>query len=299
MTVQNPPGRRILTAVPTPFAADGALDPAAATRLAEQVASTRADGAFVAGTTGEFPSLDIEERIELFRAFRAGIGDKRLIGHIGSASVRESIEILQRAKDLGLTEFAALTPYFLPTDAATTLRYYEALSRPLAGARLYVYLFRDRTTTEVTPDELAAIAQLPGIVGVKVSGLTMPQVLAYRAAVPAEFEVYTGSDADYPILPETPLTGVVSGVSSVFPEVFDRMLGAFDCDGATRSAAASELVTAVDIARGDIARLKAGLALRGQPVGLPRMPMADPDAATMAALQSALQRYLGNSAVMS
>lgn len=287
-TSLNPIGRRVISAVPTPFDAQGRLDVSAAAEMARRLAAGSLDGAFVAGTTGEFPALSADERIELFAAWRSALGEKRLVAHVGAASTREVVELVSRSRQLGIVEFAAITPYFLPADAASTRRHYERIAGALDGGRLYVYLYQARTGTTVTPAQLAELAAIPGLVGAKISGIGLSEVAAYRDAVPAGFELYSGFDADFPLVSDAGLTGAVSGVSSLLPEPFELMIAALDGSPEEREQAAAGVAQAVAAVRADIARIKRGFALRGLPIGQPRMPMAEPDATAIAALEAAI-----------
>jgi 4-hydroxy-tetrahydrodipicolinate synthase len=292
MTNENASGRRVLVALPTIFQADGSLDRDGSKDVASLVATSLADGAFVAGTTGEFPALDHAERIDLFAAAREGLAGKRLVGHIGAGSTRQALELMEGARSVGVSEFAALTPYYLPSSPAATYEHYVALSEAAGDSRIYAYLFEQRTTTTVTPAELAKIAELPGIVGVKLSGVPLEQVLEYRAATPHEFEVYTGNDADFPVVGSHGIDGVVSGVASVFPESFDRMIAALESgnESAIRTAH-TEVLDVVGVIQGDIARMKTALELRGVCRSGVRMAIEGPDESVRAELRRAVESY--------
>ncbi len=295
MNTLNARGRRLLVALPTMFTSTGDLDLEATAAVGRLVAGSRADGAFVAGTTGEFPSLEPAERQAVFELQRETLGTKRLIAHIGAGSTRQAIQLLEHALAAGVTEFASMTPYFLPSSPKSTLEHYQEISKVADGqARVYVYMFQARTSTIVTPAELAAIAELPGIIGTKISGFDLPTVMGYREATPAEFEVFTGNDADFPNAETSGLDGVVSGVASCFPNTFDRMIEALGSgDQAAIGAAHSEVLEVVSTIAGDIARIKVALAAQG--IGNPhcRMAIEGPDGKMAAAIQSAVRAYQG------
>lgn len=288
----NARGQKVLVALPTAFLADGSLDLEGSKAAAALVAASKADGAFVAGTTGEFPALEPEERTALFAAVREALGSKRLVGHIGAGSLRQSLRALEDAKAVGITEFAALTPYYLPSSPTATYDYFKGLSDASDGVRIYVYLFEARSTTPVTPAELAELAKLPGLVGAKLSGVSLEKAIEYRAATPDDFEIFTGNDADFPVVGENGLDGVVSGVSSVFPESFDRMISALASgDADAISAAHSEVLDVVTVIAGDIARIKTGLIERGVEAGTVRMAIEAPDADARAEISRAIAAY--------
>jgi 4-hydroxy-tetrahydrodipicolinate synthase len=271
----NPPGRQLIVALPTAFDSTGALDTASVQATCELAAASLADGAFVAGTTGEFLALERNERRKVFEVAQSGLGGKRLIAHIGAPSARQAIAIAQDAAELGITEFALLTPLFLPASGDATVRFYEEVAATLPpGSRLYAYLFQARSTTHVTSDTLRRIADISPMVGVKLSGESAAACQGFKAAVPSGFEVFTGSDSEYAQVSQAGLNGVVSGISSCFPEPFDalnRALGEGDADSISRAdAVVQEVVAAV---AGDIARIKTVLALRGIGTAVTRQAM--------------------------
>lgn len=293
METRNARGRRLLVALPTMFHSTGDLDLDATAQVGALVARSSADGAFVAGTTGEFLALEPDERQAVFETQRAALGDKRLIAHIGAGSTRQAIALMEAALAAGVTEFAALTPYYLPGTPQATYDHFKAISEAAAGrARIYVYLFLARTTTVVTGEDLARIAELPGIVGTKISGFDLPPVLEYRQATLPEFEVFTGNDADFPVAQANGIDGVVSGVASCFPATFDRMIAALESgDAEVIAAAQAEVLEVVGLIAGDIARIKAALAARGIGGSTVRMAIEQPTADIAAAIADAVARY--------
>lgn len=271
-----------LAALPTPFTPAGDLDLDAAARLVERIAASDAEGVFLAGTTGEFPALEPDERIRLLEIARRGLGDKRLVAHVGAASARQTIGLLTAAQELGVTEFAAITPYFLPVEESAILDYYAALGSHAAGGALYVYHFPDRTGAVVPPRLMAELARIPGIAGAKLSGLSWEEVAQYAAAVPAGFDVYTGNDADFPKAAGGAIRGVVSGVYAAFPETFDRL--ADDGASADRDRLLADLDHVVTALAGDIGRIKTVLEARAVCGPTTRMALPRPDAAALSAL---------------
>ena len=293
METRNARGRRLLVALPTMFLPNGDLDLDATARVGALVARSSADGAFVAGTTGEFLALEPDERQAVFATQRAALGDKRLIAHIGAGSTRQAIALMEAALAAGITEFAALTPYYLPGTPQATYDHFKAISDAAAGrARIYAYLFVARTTSVVTGDDLARIAELPGIIGTKVSGFDLGQVMEYRRATPSDFEVFTGNDADFPVAQANGIDGVVSGVASCFPATFDRMIAALESGDASAIAGAqAEVLEVVGLIAGDIARIKVALGARGIGGSTVRMAIDQPTDDIAAAITAAVAKY--------
>ncbi|MGO4341187.1 dihydrodipicolinate synthase family protein [Pedococcus sp. 2YAF34] len=295
----NPSGRQLIAALPTAFDSEGTLDTGAVRASCELVAASSCDGAFVGGTTGEFLALERDERAALLAAARAGLGGRRLIAHLGAASARQAMAVARDAVELGVTEFALLTPLYLPASPDATVRYFEQVAAVLpAGTRLYAYLFQARTSTEVTAAVLRRITDTVPVVGAKISGETLATCRHYADILGPEFEVFTGSDADYGVVGRAGLVGVVSGVASCLPEPFDalnRALELGDADAIREADAAVQ--RAVQAVAGDIARIKTVLALRGIGSSVTRQAMDLVPDAVRAELGSVLRDATEASAV--
>lgn len=285
--------RDIITAVPVAFAADGSLDLEGSREILRFVAASGNEGAFVLGTTGEFPALSLDERAELARISVEELGaTMRVIVHVGAASLYEVRQLIASARAAGATEIAVLTPYYLPSGDASLYEFFSAVADLSEGLDVYLYVFRARTGNFVSAELMARLAQLPHVVGAKISGEDLAQVAAYRAVVPEGFVLYTGSDRDLVAAAEVGAQGVVSGVSSVFPGPFRALRDAADAGDAAAveraQAAVDEVVSAV---AGDMARMKEVYRRRGIAAGTVRMLIAAPDAEAVNALADAVDRH--------
>ena len=268
----------ILTAVPTAFHRDGTLDLEGSRAIFRFVADSGNEGAFVLGTTGEFPAVDADEFQALVAAALEELADRmRVIVHVGQPSTF--------AKELGATEFAALTPYYLRATDDAILDYYRAVSAAVGDGRLYVYIYPARSGNPVSPELLVRIAALPNVVGAKVSELSLDDIAAYRAAVPTGFELYTGADRDLIAAVEAGAQGVVSGVSSVTPKPFRALADAGRSGDAEAIAAAQAAVDdVVALIGGDMARMKEAYRVLDVVDTHCRMAIAEPSADARAAV---------------
>ena len=180
-----------------PFLADGSLDEKGLAPLYGSLDDAGVDGVFVSGTTGEFPALDDAERDVVLTEALAVFGPDRVYAHVGAASARQAERLAARAVALGATTLTAITPYYLPAGPRALVDHYRRIAAAAADERLFVYLYPARTTTTVTPEQLAELATIPGVAGVKISGQPAVQVVEYLRAVPAGFVVYSGNDATF------------------------------------------------------------------------------------------------------
>lgn len=278
--------RDIITAVPVAFHPDGALDLDGSRAILRYVAASGNEGAFVMGTTGEFPALTFEERGLLTAASVEELAPHmRVIVHVGAPSLREVLALIDQAREAGVTEIAVITPYYLPASDGALREFFAAVSAASDGLAVYVYVYRKRTGNFVSTELMAELAVLPNIVGAKVSEEPLEQFAAYRAVVPDDFVLYTGADRDLGKIGDYGAQGVVSGISSVFPKPFRELAEAVESGDAERIASAQKAVDdVVDTVAGDIARMKAAYALLGVKAGVPRMAIEAPAADVLAEL---------------
>jgi 4-hydroxy-tetrahydrodipicolinate synthase len=267
----------ILPATPVAFTRDGDLDLDGTAEIFRFVAASGVDGAFVLGTTGEFPSLAADERLAIAQLAAEAFAGLNLIVHVGAASAWQAERLAAAAVRLPVSGLAAITPYFFPPSASALLEYYRRVAAAADGLPVYVYAFAERTGVPVSPALMAEIAALPGVVGAKVSGESLDTIAALRPAVPDNFMIYTGSDRDLGGATAAGAQGVVSGMASVLPEPFLELRAAVRSGDADRVARAqADVDEVVGLIGGDPARIKAALRVRGVRAGYPRMALADP-----------------------
>jgi len=285
--------RDIITAVPVAFRPDGALDVDGSRAILRYVAASGNEGAFVLGTTGEFPALTYEERGRLTAMSLEELSARmRVIVHVGAPSLSEVLALIAQAREAGATEIAVITPYYLPASDAALRDFFAAVSAASEGLDVYIYVYRKRTGNFVSTELMAELASLPNLVGAKVSEEPLEQIAAYRAVVPAGFELYTGADRDLGNAADFGAQGVISGVSSVFPKPFRALAAAVASGDPAAIADAQRAVDdVVETVAGDIGRMKTVYALMGIEGGVPRMAVETPDEQTLAQLRRAVDLY--------
>ena len=133
----------VYSAVPTLFGPDGELDPGA-NRALYRLLTGLVDGMLVAGTTGEFPSLEDAERLSLFELALAEAGPERVIAHIGAPDARHAIRLARAAVALGATRIAAITPYYLPARPDELAGHYRRIREAVPGPELLHFSRTDR-----------------------------------------------------------------------------------------------------------------------------------------------------------
>ena len=178
----------------TPFDEEGELDLDVAVELARYLQSHGHDGLVIAGTTGEAPTLDDDERLSLFKAVIDAVTIPVVAG-TGTYDTRHSVHLTKQAKALGAAGVLAVCPYYnRPSQAGI-----EAHMRAIADASdlpVMVYDIPIRTGRKMTSAMLLRLArEVPNIVALKDAAANPGETAAVISSAPAGFEVYSGDDA--------------------------------------------------------------------------------------------------------
>lgn len=160
--------RGILTAMATPFGADGAVDEAAARRLATYLIEHGSHGVVVAGSTGEAATLDDEEHIALLRAIVDEVGSRAtVVCGTGTNDTRHSIELTKAAADAGADAALIVTPYYNKPNPAGIVAHFEAIAAAVPDLPLIAYNIPSRVVVNVPPELLVRLGRIDGVVAVK------------------------------------------------------------------------------------------------------------------------------------
>lgn len=218
---------RVLTAMVTPFTADGALDLDGAAQLARWLVAHGNDGLVVSGTTGEAPTLLDDEQIELWRVVRDAV-DVPLVAGTGSNDTRHACMMSEHAVEVGMDGLLVVTPYYnRPSQAGL-----DAHFRTVAAATdrpLVVYDIPGRTGRKIDTDLLIRLAnEVPTIVGLKDAAGNPTETAKVIAAAPDAFDVYSGDDAMTLPLLAVGAVGVIGTSTHWCGEVMTELIAAFD-----------------------------------------------------------------------
>jgi 4-hydroxy-tetrahydrodipicolinate synthase len=183
---------RLLTAMITPFKADGSVDLQAAEKLASLLVADGSDGVVVSGTTGESPTLDDDEKIELLRAVRKAIPGRTVVAGTGSNDTHHSVKLSERAMKAGADALLAVVPYYNKPPQDGMYLHFKAISE--VGPTI-MYNIQGRTAVNMTAATTLRCAELPGIVGVKEASGDLDQIGFVCAGKPSHFKVWSGDDS--------------------------------------------------------------------------------------------------------
>jgi 4-hydroxy-tetrahydrodipicolinate synthase len=157
----------ILTAMVTPFDAEGRVDEEAAVRLMHHLVDHGSDGLVMCGTTGEASTLTDDEHLGVIRlAVEEMRGRCTVVAGVGSNDTRHAAELTERATELGPTALLSVTPYYNRPSRRGIIRHYEEIDRA-TDLPILLYNIPQRTGLDLPNDLLAKLGQLEHIVGVK------------------------------------------------------------------------------------------------------------------------------------
>lgn len=158
----------LLTAIATPFDADGRVDHDAARRLAAHLLEHGSHGLVIAGSTGECPTLTDGEEIELLQAIRAEVGDETLlICGTGTNDTRHSCELTKMAADAGADASLVVVPYYNKPTEAGIRAHFEAVAAAVPELPMVMYNIPARVIVNAGPELLGEIGRIDNIVAVK------------------------------------------------------------------------------------------------------------------------------------
>lgn len=165
-TPQTPFGR-VLTAMVTPFAADGALDLDGAQRLAAHLVDSGNDGLIVNGTTGESPTTSDVEKEQLVRAVLEAVGERAfVIAGVGTNDTRHTIGLAERAERAGAHGLLTVTPYYSKPPQEGLYRHFTAVA-DATGLPVMLYDIPGRSGVPIQTDTLVRLGEHPRIVANK------------------------------------------------------------------------------------------------------------------------------------
>lgn len=284
---------RVLTAMATPFTADGSLDLDGARTLAAHLFDNGTEAIVAAGTTGESPTLTHDEKRALFEAVVEVARDlgRQVVCGTGTYSTAESIALTAMAAEAGADAALIVTPYYNKPPQRALIEHFRMIAAS-TSLPLIAYNIPGRTGTRIEHDTLLAMVESGSIVAVKDSTGDLDGVAKLVREAPEGFDIYSGDDwatFGYMCLGAA---GVVSVASHVVGNEIAEMAALLD-QGEVAAARALHLrlqpVFAALFCTTSPIPLKAALAMRGLPGGPLRPPMFEATDAEKAIVEGALK----------
>ena len=263
----------VLTAMVTPFAADGTLDLAAAARLAGRLVDAGCDGMVLSGTTGESPTTTDAEKLALLGAVLQAVGDRaRVIAGAGTYDTAHSVRMAAACAAEGAHGLLVVTPYYSRPPQSGLVAHFSAVA-DATDLPVVLYDIPPRSVVPIAWDTIRTLARHPNIVAVK----DAKGDLHGAAQVMAEtgLAYYSGDDAlNLPWL-AVGATGFISVWGHLAAGQLRDMLVAFtsgDLATARKISVGLSPLNAAQDRLGGVTLAKAGLRLQGFEAGDPRLP---------------------------
>ncbi len=290
--MMSPAVGQLLTAMVTPFGADGSVNLDAARRLARHLVDTGSDGIVVCGTTGEGPTVTDREKLELLEAVVSEVGGSAtVVANTGSYDTHHSVALTRSALACGVDAFLVVTPYYNKPPAAGIEAHFRAIADAAEERPVIVYNIPSRVVLNLEPDILGRLAEIPNVVAVKQA---MPDLDQARAIVEETgLTLYAGDDNL--LLPFLRLGGA-GGICVVSHLAGRRLREMIDAVQGGDVAAAERidqtlvpLYRALTVTTNPIP-VKAALNLLGHDVGGLRLPMVEATPEQVGVVREALER---------
>jgi 4-hydroxy-tetrahydrodipicolinate synthase len=272
----------IITAALTPFADDGSVDEEAFVALVGHLLDNGSDGVVVAGTTGEGATLTDDEKVRLFELAVSEFGGRaKIVAGTGSNDTAHTVHLTERATEIGCDAMLCVTPYYNKPNFRGLVGHYEAIAA-VTDKPIVLYNIPSRCVVDISNDELARLAQIPGVSAVKQA--------RYEDLQPIDgLDLLAGNDD---VLAEVLDKGGAGGITVashlVGPEMrrmIDEPEHRSEIDASLRDVYETLFLTASPTCT------KAALNLLGHDVGPLRLPMVEADEAETAAVRAMLERH--------
>jgi 4-hydroxy-tetrahydrodipicolinate synthase len=286
----------VVTAMVTPFQADGSLDLKAARALAAHLVDHSSQGLVVSGTTGEAPTLSSAEKLRLFENVCEEVGDSAtVIAGTGTYDTAESVELTREAVKIGVDACLVVTPYYSKPPQNGILAHFRTVA-DASQVPVICYDIPGRTARRIERPTMLKLASHERIVAVKDAVGDALETALLRAELDAaghhDFQIYSGDD---PLLLPHLAAGAVGTISVTSHLVGDRLRTLFDAWNRGDVATARStflgllpLMTVIMTLTASPIPVKAALAMLGFEVGEPRLPLVPATPEEQEAIRAAL-----------
>ena len=294
--MKNPYFGRLLTAMVTPFNADGSVNYEKAADLAEWLINNGSDGLVVAGSTGEAATMNAEEKLELFRVVVNRINKRvPVIAGTGSNNTADSVKMTKMAEAMGVDGALIVGPYYNKPTQEGFYQHFAAVAQS-TGLPIIVYNVPGRTASNISPAIVARLADdFENIVAIKEAAGNVAQVAELYSVLPEEFTIYSGDDGLILPFMSVGATGLISVLSNIGGGILQDVMQAYE-DGRVREAAKLNarmvpLANAMFIETNPIPVKAAVTLVTGIDAGQPRLPLTPMEPANKAKMVAVLQEY--------
>jgi len=212
-----------LVAIVTPMHEDGELDLGALRSLIDFHVNQGTDGIVIVGTTGESPTVDVEEHCRLIRTTVEHVAGRiPVIAGTGANSTSEALDLTRQAKQLGADACLLVAPYYNKPTQEGLYQHFRTIAEAVDIPQI-LYNVPSRTGCDLGNDTVLRLAQLPCIVGIKDATGNIERGTDLILRAPSRFAVYSGDDASGLALMLMGGKGVISVTANVAPRLMHEM----------------------------------------------------------------------------
>lgn len=285
---------RLLTAMVTPFNADGSINYEAGADFADWLLANGSDGLVVEGSTGEAATMDMDEKIKFMQTIVARVnGRAKIVAGAGTNCTASTIDLVKKMEACGVDGVLVVGPYY---NKPTQEGYYQHFAAVAKATKLpiIVYNVPGRTGGNIAPETGARLAaDFSNIVAIKEAAGNVAQTAELYRVLPEDFSIYSGDDGL--ILPflSVGACGLISVLANVNGNLLQKLMQAYS-EGRVKDAADLNkvmvpLAKAMFIESNPIPIKAAVTKVTGINAGAPRLPLTPISAAAEAKLDAALK----------
>ncbi|WP_337361161.1 4-hydroxy-tetrahydrodipicolinate synthase [Phascolarctobacterium succinatutens] len=285
---------RLLTAMVTPFNADGSINYEAGADFADWLLANGSDGLVVEGSTGEAATMDMDEKVKFMQTIVARVnGRAKIVAGAGTNCTASTIDLVKKMEACGVDGVLVVGPYY---NKPTQEGYYQHFAAVAKATKLpiIVYNVPGRTGGNIAPETVARLAaDFSNIVAIKEAAGNVAQTAELYRVLPENFSIYSGDDGL--ILPflSVGACGLISVLANVNGNILQQLMQAYS-EGRVKDAADLNkvmvpLAKAMFIESNPIPIKAAVTKVTGIEAGAPRLPLTPISAAAEAKLDAALK----------
>lgn len=285
---------RLLTAMVTPFNADGSINYEAGADFADWLLANGSDGLVVEGSTGEAATMDMDEKVKFMQTIVARVnGRAKIVAGAGTNCTASTIDLVKKMEACGVDGVLVVGPYY---NKPTQEGYYQHFAAVAKATKLpiIVYNVPGRTGGNIAPETVARLAaDFSNIVAIKEAAGNVAQTAELYRVLPEDFSIYSGDDGL--ILPflSVGACGLISVLANVNGNILQQLMRAYS-EGRVKDAADLNkvmvpLAKAMFIESNPIPIKAAVTKVTGVEAGAPRLPLTPISAAAEAKLDAALK----------
>lgn len=276
---------KIFVPLVTPFKEDQSVDYKAAVSIAEKlIKDNQADSLVLSGTTGEFFTMNFEERVKLFQVIKEAVGEKiPLMAGVGCASTIETIALAKKAEELGFEIMMVVSPYYTKPTQKELYNHFKKVAESV-NIQMMIYNIPIFTGVNVSPEIVARLSEIENIVAIKEEAELNPkQMTDFINITPDDFIIYCGDDTmvleAFAQGGTKRIGGIISGASHIIGVQLRDMIEMFLSGKVEEAAKMQQKYLPLFRIMGQNGRtnpcslLKEAMKMVGYNAGIPRLPL--------------------------